>query len=91
MSLFILWLFELTISLCLDEIERFTNLIDTLSFSFPYTDEPNAPSLEWITQQEDCALLSLQIITDILYSAHVEECFVLDHRQPLVVNVWDLD
>jgi len=91
MSFVVLWLFKLTVSLCLDEIERLANEVHTLCLGLTDADQPNAATLEWVTQQENSSLLSFQIITDILYSAHVEKGFVLDHGQALVVDIWDLD
>lgn len=91
MSFIILWLLKFTVSLCLDEIERLANVVDTLCLGLSDADQPNAATLEWVTQQENSSLLSFQVITDILDSAHVEEGFVLDHGQALVVDVGDLD
>lgn len=79
MPLVVLILFELTVSLCLNEVERFTDVVNTLRLGLANADQANTAALQWITQKEDSALLRFQILTDILDPAHVEECFLLDH------------
>jgi len=76
--------------LCLDEVQCYTYVLEALFLGFADADETDTAALQTVAQEKDAAQFGLEVLADVLQSAHVEECFVLDVSQPLALDVGNL-